>query len=127
MPKPEVRSRSKQRRGARARQDEKSCFRAGRTPAEDVHVDYAARWEALACRRQRYLYVLTRGDTDTGALRAYHVRSRELGPVLFQCPDGEITHLEMSMTAATLRSALLHDRPHYHWFDPRANTCRPHR
>ena len=103
------------------RNDAKSLwFAAGRTPAEDASVQYAARWESLGfAADNETLYVLTRGETDTGALRTYRIRSRELGPVLFQSPDGEITDLEMSYDRARLYGVrYVTDRPHYHWFDP---------
>jgi dipeptidyl aminopeptidase/acylaminoacyl peptidase len=103
------------------RKDDKSLwFVAGRTPVEDASVQYAARWDSLGfASDNETLYVLTRGETDTGALRTYSVRSRELGPVLFQSSEGEITDLETSYDRTRLYGMrYMTDRPHYHWFDP---------
>jgi len=96
-----------------------SWYIAGRTPLVDAAAD-ATFWEELEfAADNETLYVVTRGETDTGALRAFNTRTRLTGPVLF-CPEGgEIGGLVTSYDRHRLLGVTYHtDRPQYHWFDP---------
>jgi len=78
-----------------------------------------AGWEAVAfAADNETLYLLTHDDTDTNALRVFNTRTRALGPVLFNSPDGEINRVLLSWDRTRLYGVLYTtDKPHYHWFD----------
>lgn len=76
-------------------------------------------WKAVAfAADNENLYLLTHDDTDTNALRVFNTRTRALGPVLFNSPDGEINRVLLSWDCTRLYGVLYTtDKPHYHWFD----------
>ena len=64
-------------------------------------------------------YLIDKANSDTGALRAYNVRTGEMSPPLFSSPDGEIDSLLLSPDHSRLDGVLYTtDKPHYHFFNP---------
>lgn len=92
---------------------------AGRSPAEDGIFRGTARMQILSVDGAAgSAYVLTRTDTDTGALRRCNLATVELGPVLFHHQEGEIRSLILNYDGSKLLGVEYEtDRPHYHWFD----------
>jgi len=89
------------------------------TPVAEFPVDTPG-WRFLNfAADNETLYLLNTEHTDCGVLQALNVRTRQLGPVLFQPPDGEIEDLLQSSDHAKLYGVVYAtDKMHYAFFDP---------
>lgn len=69
------------------------------------------------------LYLVTTDKTDTGALHTFNVRTRQLSPVLFHTPQGEISSLLLSWDRSKFYGVTFEtDKIHYSFADQgRAN------
>lgn len=96
---------------------------SGFTPVAEFPVD-DPKWSFLSfASDNETLYLINSEHTDRGVLQTMNVRTRELGPVLFQPPDGEIDGLIRSWDYGRLYGVVYTtDKTHYHFFDQgRAN------
>ncbi|MDI1251498.1 MAG: prolyl oligopeptidase family serine peptidase [Lacunisphaera sp.] len=65
------------------------------------------------------LYLISTAQTDTGALHALNLRTRQLGPVLFHNPAGEIESVLTSWDRSKFYGVSYEtDKSYYHFADP---------
>ncbi len=79
------------------------------------HVDWALLFFAAD---DETMYLLDTGKSDTSTLRSINIRTRQLGPPIFNAPDGDIDDVITSWDRSTLYGVTyVTDKPRIHFFD----------